>query len=213
MAILEIYYSFRSPYSYLAVDRLIEVERNFAVDVDFRPVRPLALREPDFFERARKQFLPYLFKDVMREAERLGLAVAPPDPDPVDMDMANGKVAPDQPIMDRLMRLGVAAAMEGRGLAFAQSAGRAIWGGGAGWHEDAVFTPALNAGGFALAALEAWAGGNAEKIQALIARNEAEQLEHHWGVPLMVFDGEPFFGQDRIDALTWRLDEAGLRRA
>lgn len=213
MATLEIYYSFRSPYSYLAVDRLIEIEGNYAVEIDFRPVRPLALREPDFFERARKQFLPYLFQDVFREAARLGLAVAPPDPDPIDMDMANGKVAPDQPIMDRLMRLGVAAAMEGRGLAFARSAGRAIWGGGAGWHEDAAFAAALSAGGVDLAALEARAGDNLEKIQALIARNEAAQLEHHWGVPLMVLNDEPFFGQDRIDALTWRLDGLGLQRA
>ena len=25
------------------------------------------------------------------------------------------------------------------------------------------------------------------------------------GVPLMVLDGEPFYGQDRIDVLEWRL--------
>ncbi len=32
----------------------------------------------------------------------------------------------------------------------------------------------------------------------------------HWGVPMMVFGGEPFFGQDRIDQLVWRLRQAGL---
>jgi len=29
----------------------------------------------------------------------------------------------------------------------------------------------------------------------------------------MVFRGEPFFGQDRIDVLLWRMQKAGLARA
>ena len=33
----------------------------------------------------------------------------------------------------------------------------------------------------------------------------------HWGVPTMVFNGEPFCGQDRFDMLVWRLGEHGLR--
>jgi hypothetical protein len=28
----------------------------------------------------------------------------------------------------------------------------------------------------------------------------------------MVFEGEPFFGQDRIDLLRWRMEQRGLRR-
>lgn len=210
MATLEIYYSFRSPYSYLAADRLVGVERDYNVEIDFRPVRPLALREPDFFERGRKQFLPYLMKDVFREAERLGLAVAPPNPDPIDMDMANGKVAPDQPIMDRLMTLGVAAAAAGQGLAFAQTVGRSIWGGVPDWHQDDALRETLGAADLDFDALMSWAAENGETLQKNIKRNEAVQLEHHWGVPLMVLDGEPFFGQDRIAALVWRLEKLGL---
>ena len=30
------------------------------------------------------------------------------------------------------------------------------------------------------------------------------------GVPLFVFKGEPFFGQDRMDMLIWRLAQYGL---
>lgn len=95
MAKLEIYWSFRSPYSYLATDRLCAIREHYEVDVAFRPVRPLAMREPDFFERGRKQFVPYLMQDFPREAERLGLAFGLPNPDPIDMDMASGKVAPE----------------------------------------------------------------------------------------------------------------------
>lgn len=33
----------------------------------------------------------------------------------------------------------------------------------------------------------------------------------HWGVPTLVFEGEPFFGQDRIELAKWRMEKAGLQ--
>jgi len=209
---LEIYWSFRSPYSYLAIDRLAAIRRDYSVDVDFRPVRPLAMREPDFFKRGRKQFLPYLFKDVPREAERLGIAFGLPNPDPIAMDMTTGMVAPEQPIMDKIMGLAIAAAKAGYGLEFAQAVGRSIWGGQQNWHEDEMLTATLEAAGLALKPFARWAAGSVVTISDAIAANEAAQLKHHWGVPLMVLDGEAFFGQDRIAALIWRLEKMGLQR-
>ena len=44
------------------------------------------------------------------------------------------------------------------------------------------------------------------------ANQQAQTAGGHWGVPLMVVDGEPFFGQDRIDLLEWRLGELGVAR-
>ena len=35
----------------------------------------------------------------------------------------------------------------------------------------------------------------------------------HWGVPTMVIRDEPFFGQDRIETLRWRMDQYGLRNS
>lgn len=212
MATFEIYWSFRSPYSYLAIDRLAGIIRDYEVDADFRPVRPLALREPDFFEKGRKQFLPYLFRDVPREAERLGIPFGLPRPDPVVMDMTTGKVAPDQPVMIMIMGLAYAAVAEGRGVEFAQVVGRAIWGGAANWCEKDVLAAILAEAGFDLEKLSAWAAANEDAISKALARNEEAQLVHHWGVPLMVLDGEPFFGQDRLDSLVWRLDRLGLKR-
>ena len=41
---------------------------------------------------------------------------------------------------------------------------------------------------------------------ALIERHETEQrAAGHWGVPLFVLRDEPFFGQDRMDLLRWRV--------
>jgi hypothetical protein len=39
-----------------------------------------------------------------------------------------------------------------------------------------------------------------------------QQSAGHWGVPLMVFEGEPFFGQDRFETLKWRMVQKGLKR-
>lgn len=211
MARLQIFWSFRSPYSYLACERLMAIKRDYDLDTEFCPVRPLALRERDFFLRARVQFLPYLMKDVAREAERLGVAMAPPNPDPIQMDFASGAVDAEQPFMDRIMALSVAACQSGGGLEFAAAVARRIWSGNEGWCEDEALGAAAAETGLDLAALDGWAAQNHQGVTDTIARNEAAQIVHHWGVPLMVLDDEPFFGQDRIDALVWRLNQRGLR--
>ena len=42
-------------------------------------------------------------------------------------------------------------------------------------------------------------------------RRAGLDLAEHWGVPTCVFDGEPFFGQDRLDLLLWGLEQNGLK--
>lgn len=211
MPTLDIYWSFRSPYSYLAIDRLVSIREEFAIDVHFRPVRPLAMREPDFFERGRKQFLPYLFRDAPREAARLGIPFSLPNPDPINMDMESGKVASEQPLLNRVMDLTIAAEHFGKSLDFAQALSRRIWS-GEDWSSEKALNDIAASVALDVAALDAWITENSDEIQSTIARNEANQLEYHWGVPLMVLDGEPFFGQDRLDSLIWRLKEIDAKR-
>ena len=56
----------------------------------------------------------------------------------------------------------------------------------------------------------AWAGGEgADRFEACVAEGEAD---HIFGVPIFLFDGEPFWGHDRIPLLEERLTERGLRR-
>jgi 2-hydroxychromene-2-carboxylate isomerase len=213
MSKLEIYWSFRSPYSYLAIDRLAEIADRYDVETAFRFVRPLAMREPDFFERNRPQWMPYLFKDVMRESQRLGVVFAPPRPDPISMNMGSGKVDPEQPLMERLMGLGVAAEETAKaGLGFARAVSRRIWGGTENWHQGDHLADAARESGLELSALEQWASENAARAAEIVRDNEAAQFGQHWGVPLMVLDDEPYFGQDRLDSLFWRLDQKGLKK-
>ena len=54
---------------------------------------------------------------------------------------------------------------------------------------------------------------NPKKYDDLATRNNEMQKDNtceHTGVPLFVFKGEPFFGQDRMDMLIWRLKQHGL---
>ena len=54
--------------------------------------------------------------------------------------------------------------------------------------------------------------GAVEKVRERCARAvRALEAAGHWGVPTSVFAGEPFFGQDRLELLLWRLRQHGLR--
>ena len=80
---VDVYWSFRSPYSYLAVPRLRELSEAYDVEVRMRPVYPLAVRSEGFFTKQDPLFVPYLVRDVRRLGDFLGLPLAWPNPDPV----------------------------------------------------------------------------------------------------------------------------------
>ena len=59
--------------------------------------------------------------------------------------------------------------------------------------------------------MDAVIAAEADRLDAAIKQNEADQrLGGHYGVPLMVYEAEPFFGQDRYDQLLWRMQQQGL---
>jgi len=66
------------------------------------------------------------------------------------------------------------------------------------WHE-----------GEHLAELDEVAQAESARLEESI---EANPAAGHWGVPTCAFEGEPFFGQDRLDVLMWRLRQSGLQR-
>ena len=134
-------------------------------------------------------------------------------PGPIVMDMKSGEVPKEQPYIHRLTRAGVLAAERGRGLAFLQEVSTLIFGGTKNWHEGNHLRGAAARAGLDMDELDAAAEKEKDRLEAVIAANEAAQkAAGHWGVPLMVFEGEPFFGQDRIDHLTWRMKQAGLKK-
>ena len=209
----DIFWSFRSPYSYLATRRYVALAQEYDLTIKLRPVYPLAIRDPAFFERSHPNWLRYTFKDIFRVAEFHSIPFGPPRPDPIVQDVRTRKIADEQPYIFRLTRLGQAAARRSKSLAFCDEVSRLIWGEAENWHEGEHLTGAAKRAGLDLVELDAEAVGDAESLDAEIAANQAAlEASGHWGVPTLVFDGEPFFGQDRIDMAVWRMQQKGLER-
>ena len=130
------------------------------------------------------------------------------------MNTGTGEVAKNQPYIHRLTRLGVAAADAGKGLPFLAAVSDVIFGGVRDWHLSDHLARAADRAGLDLAKLDSEIDRDPDRYEAVIAENEsAQKRAGHWGVPLMVFNGEPFFGQDRFDLLRWRMQRNGLKRA
>jgi len=209
---VDLFWSFRSPYSYIVVPKLLELERDWDAQVNVRPVLPIAVRQPDFFAQADPLWFSYLMRDCVRSAEFAGLPLRWPRPDPVLMDYATRTYPKEQPYIHRLTRLGVLAAEQGKGLPVLRAISHLIWSGETdGWHEGDHLAKALAGVGCDLAEMDAVQAAEADRLDEVIKQNEAGQrLGGHYGVPLMVYQGEPFFGQDRYDQLVWRMQQQGL---
>ena len=210
---IDVFWSFRSPWSYLATPRLADWGRRYDLTIHFRPVYPIAIRTPEFFERVDPLWPRYLMTDVFRVAKFLDLPFAWARPDPIAQEARDGSLVtlPEQPYIHRLTRLGALADERGHGIAFADEVSGLIWGGTEGWDEGDHLARATARAGLDLEELDAAAVAEAERLDGVIADNEAAHAAAgHWGVPTCAFAGEPFFGQDRLDVLLWRLKENGL---
>lgn len=208
----DLYWSFRSPYSYLVTPRLVALEKDYDVKANVRVVYPIAVRQPDFFSNSDPLWFTYFLRDVFRSAEYLGLPFSWASPDPVLMDPATRTYPKEQPYIHRLTRLGQVATERGKGLAFLNEVSSTIWSGKVkNWHAGDHLARAAERAGLDLAEMDAMVAAEPERLDAIIANSqEAQRVGGHYGVPLMVFDSEPFFGQDRFDQLKWRMLRKGL---
>ena len=211
---VDLFFSFRSPYSYLALPKTQKLVADYDATVNLRPVYPLAVRVPGFFKLADARFARYVVLDSRRVAGHDNIPFRFPRPDPIVQNMATLEVAEEQPYIHRLTRLGAAAQIEGRSLVFTEAISRVLWDGSVnGWNEGDHLARAAAAAGFDLPAMDAAVAADPDRYERIIADNERDHAASgHWGVPTFVFDNEPFFGQDRIDLLIWRMQGKGLTR-
>jgi 2-hydroxychromene-2-carboxylate isomerase len=209
----DFHFSFRSPYSYLAMPQIEALQKQYDARANMRIVRPIAVRIPGFFRQVNPLWPPYLAKDTKRIAAMNNIPYRWPRPDPIVQDRETRDVAKDQPYIMRVSRLGALATERGRGFAFVRAASHMMWSGETDdWHEGDKLAACAEAVGLDGAALERDAAAEAARLDAIIEANEeAQNTAGHWGVPLFVFEGEPFFGQDRVDHLIWRMKQQGLR--
>ena len=209
---VDVYWSFRSPYSYLVTPDLKRLRDYYDVDVRVRIVYPIAVRDPSLlFNPANRSKSLYIMRDSKRRAEFLDLPFAWPRPDPIVQEAGTMAVATEQPYIHRLSALGVEAQRRGRGLELICEVSALIFGGIEGWDHGERLKNAVARADLNLQELD-------DAIEGGDQLAEVEQNQHalaeagHWGMPTMVLRDEPFFGQDRVDTLSWRLDQYGLTR-
>jgi 2-hydroxychromene-2-carboxylate isomerase len=211
---VDLFFSFRSPYSYLALPKTVKLVADYDAAVNLRPVYPLAVRVPGFFKKTNPQFARYVVRDSSRVAKHENIPFRFPRPDPIVQNMTTLEVAEHQPYIHRLTRLGAMAQLEGRSLVFVEAIARVLWDGSVnGWHEGDHLAQAAAKAGFDLAAMDAAISADPDRYEQVISGNERDHAASgHWGVPTFVFEKEPFFGQDRIELLIWRMQGKGLTR-
>lgn len=210
---VDLFWSFRSPYSYLSLPKAVKLVEQYDFVINARPVYPLAVRGPTFFKRTDPRFARYVVLDSFRVAQKEGIPFRFPRPDPIVQNMQTLEVAAEQPYITRLTRLGAAAQLAGRGLAFIREVSSVLYGGAVdNWHEGDHLAKAAERAGLDLAQLEAEIVADPDRYDETIRSNERDHAASgHWGVPTFVFKDEPFFGQDRLDLLLWRLQQHGLK--
>jgi 2-hydroxychromene-2-carboxylate isomerase len=184
---LDFWFSFRSPYSYLALARLDAAVGDWPVELRLRPVLPLEQRARAMAPVKRL----YIARDAKRIADRLGIPFGNLC-DPLGAGAEN------------CTAIARAAIDAGRGMAFARSAATAIW------SEARDMTSYVD-----LRFVVERAGMSWDMAKAALAdttwrdwaKTSAEDLAVAglWGVPSFRAGDYATWGQDRIDMLADRL--------
>jgi 2-hydroxychromene-2-carboxylate isomerase len=190
MKTIDFYFSFRSPYSYLAAPRAFALGDRDGVEVVFHGVIPMAMRGQSVPVSKRLHTL----RDVKREADRLG--------------MPFGRI--HDPLGDgarRCLLVSEHAADAGRVREFVLTASRAIWAQAVDVASDPGLRDVCVRAGLDWAACAA-----ALEDPAMHARVEANTAAladlGHWGVPVFVLDGELYWGQDRVEDVDAQLSSS-----
>jgi 2-hydroxychromene-2-carboxylate isomerase len=222
---IDVFYSMRSPYSYLSHTRYAYLHSAFNVDVTIRVIFPVAARTRHKGGKAgsgRWYFYGYTVVDAPRTGLYEGIPFRYANPDPIVEDIrpqgeATMAVAPmeKQPYIAWLTRLGAAAYLAGKTIDYVVAVSPLIWGARAPLGEwplhvkDAVDS----IDGMDYDAIIADIQANPKKYDDVWIKAQDEfQATGQGGVPTASFNGEPFFGQDRFDQLFWRLRQNGLTK-
>ena len=211
---IDLYFSYRSPYSYLILPRMLKLKEKYDIEINFKVVYPIAIRMPEWFE-GKNFFTFFFFKmiDMRLQAKKLGIPFTSKlKPDPIRQNIMTGKISSHQPYIFDICHLGQMAQMKGVGMEFAFEVSSLIFGGVENWNTDENLSEAAKKVGLDLTQLRESVNVHEEEIIGQIKQNQVDQLNAgHHGVPLTVVGDKHFFGQDQFDKIMETLKENGLK--
>ena len=193
----ELWFSFRSPYSYLALEQIEEVLAPYNVPLVLRPLAPMVARGLPVPQV--KQL--YIVRDVKRLADRLGVPFGELC-DPLGAGVDNCLA-----IVHWALRRSPA-----EGLAFARSALRGIWSEARDMAEYVDLRAVVERAGLPWAEARA-ALDNPEGAKAAQANAADLAVVGLWGVPSFRIGDLVTWGQDRLPLLADRLRRHALAAA
>mgnify|MGYP005680695231 FL=1 len=211
---IDLYFSYRSPYSYLILPRMLKLKEKYDIEINFKVVYPIAIRMREWFE-GKNFFTFFFFKmiDMRLQAKKLGIPFTSKlKPDPIRQNIMTGKISSHQPYIFDICHLGQMAQMKGVGMEFAFEVSSLIFGGVENWNTDENLSEAAKKVGLDLNQLRESVNVHEEEIIGQIKQNQVDQLNAgHHGVPLTVIGDKHFFGQDQFDKIMKTLKENGLK--
>lgn len=211
---IDLYFSYRSPYSYLILPRMLKLKEKYDIEINFKVVYPIAIRMPEWFE-GKNFFTFFFFKmiDMRLQAKKLGIPFTSKlKPDPIRQNIMTGKISSHQPYIFDICHLGQMAQMKGVGMEFAFEVSSLIFGGVENWNTDENLSEAAKKVGLDLIQLRESVNVHEEEIIGQIKQNQVDQLNAgHHGVPLTVIGDKHFFGQDQFEKIMETLKENGLK--
>ena len=211
---IDLYFSYRSPYSFLILPRMLDLKEKYEVDINFKVVYPLAIRKPEFFDKKGLPYFLALSIDANKKARRLGMSFTTKlKPDPIVQNTVTGKISKNQPYIFDICHLGQMAQIKGVGIEFAFEVSSLIFGGIENWNSDENLSSAAKKVGLDLDQLRESVDVHEEEIIKQIKQNQVDQLNAgHHGVPLTVIGEKYFFGQDQFEKIMETLKENGLKK-
>jgi 2-hydroxychromene-2-carboxylate isomerase len=188
----ELWFSFRSPYSYIALERIEDVLRPYGVPLVLKPVAPLVARGLPMPTVKRM----YIVRDAKREADRLGIPFGELC-DPLGAGI------------DHCLAIAHWAAQRGQLMAFARSAMRGIWAEARDVAEYVDLRHLVERAGLPWDEARA-AIGDPDAAKAAQANAAELAVYSLWGVPSLRCGDFVAWGQDRLELLADRLRRHAL---
>jgi len=183
---VELFFSVRSPYSYIALHQAAEFAEKSGVRIKLRPVLPMVMRGLGVPAAKRH----YILADAAREARIEGIPF--------------GRIVdPLGEATMRAMSIGFALAQEGKDMAFFKAFTQAVWAEGVDGSTESGLLTILERAGLPHSTLGKALHGDVWQEKA--ERNRQEMLIYgSWGVPTFRVGSETLWGQDRL----WAIVEA-----